>query len=336
MNSPKLNFAFTEFYEVRPGLEFSEGARIARGYTGAVPYDPTIYLGSAAHYRHGRPAYSPELEALLTQKTGLDGTGRLLDAGCGPGVLTIRLAHLFERAVGLDPDARMLAEGCRAAEEKGVTNIRWVQGLAEDLPAVAPGSYKLVTFGQSFHWTDEQQVAEIVYDMLEPGGALALIAHTVTGRPRPPDPGLPPIPHDDLKALVAKYLGSTRRAGQGTAQERTHRFEDVLARTRFGVPSNSSFPAFPICCEIARASCQVICPSHPRRRTCSVIVSATSPARCARCSRAALLTASSGTGRATPRSCWPASLVEWEAVAQPYLFIQVRRRGILRSWQRKL
>jgi SAM-dependent methyltransferase len=175
-----------------------------------VPYDPTIYLGSAAHYRYGHPAYSPELEAVLTQETGLDETGRLLDAGCGPGVLTIRLAHLFERAVGLDPDARMLAEGCRAAEEKGVTNIRWVQDLAEDLPAVAPGPYKLVTFGQSFHWTDEQQVAEVVYDMLEPGGALALIAHTVTGRPRPPDPGVPPIPHDDLKALVAKYLGSQR------------------------------------------------------------------------------------------------------------------------------
>jgi SAM-dependent methyltransferase len=227
-----------EFSEVR--LRTKE-----RIYTGAVPYDPTIYLGSAAHYRYGRPAYSPELESVLTQKTGLDGTGRLLDAGCGPGVLTIRLAHLFERAVGLDPDAGMLAEGRRAAEAEGVTNIRWVQGLAEDLPAVAPGSYKLVTFGQSFHWTDEQQMAEVVYDMLEPGGALALIAHTVTCRPRPPDPGVPPIPHDDLKALVAKYLGATRRAGQGTAQERTHRFEDVLARTRFGVPQQLFVPGIP-------------------------------------------------------------------------------------------
>ena len=89
-----------------------------RGHTGAVPYDPAIYLGSAAHYRYGRPAYSPALEAVLTHEAGLDGTGRLLDAGCGPGVLTIRLAHLFEQAVGLDPDADMLAEGRRAAEER--------------------------------------------------------------------------------------------------------------------------------------------------------------------------------------------------------------------------
>ena len=210
-----------------------------------MPYDPTIYLGSAAHYRYGRPGYAPELEAVLTQETGLDGHGRLLDAGCGPGVLTIRLAHLFEQAVGLDPDASMLAEGSRAAEDDGVMNIRWVQGLAEDLPAAAPGPYRLVTFGQSFHWTDEQQVAETVYDMLEPGGGLALIVHTVTGRPRPPDPGVPAIPHDEIKALVEKYLGATRRAGQGIAPERHHRFEDVLGRTRFGVPRQFFVPGVP-------------------------------------------------------------------------------------------
>jgi hypothetical protein len=88
-------------------------------------------------------------------------------------------------------------------------------------------------------------VAEAVYDMLEPGGALALIAHTVTGRPRPPDPGVPAIPHDEIRALVEKYLGSTQRAGQGTAPQRTHRFEDVLAKTRFGVPQQAFVPGLP-------------------------------------------------------------------------------------------
>jgi ubiquinone/menaquinone biosynthesis C-methylase UbiE len=174
-----------------------------------VPYDPTIYLGCAVHYRYGRPPYSPDLEAVLTRETGLDGNGRLLDVGCGPGVLTVRLAHLFEQAVGLDPDSGMLAEGRRAAKEKTVINVRWVQGLAEDLPAVAPGPYRMVTFGQSFHWTDERAVAETVYDMLEPGGALALIVHTVAGRTRPPGPGMAAIPHEEIEALVGRYLGST-------------------------------------------------------------------------------------------------------------------------------
>jgi SAM-dependent methyltransferase len=176
---------------------------------------------------------------------GLGGGGRLLDVGCGPGILTIRLAPLFEEAVGVDPDADMIAEGRRAVQSNSVTNIRWVQALAEDLPGAAPGQYRLVTFGQSFHWTDEPRVAENVYDMLQPGGALALIVHTVAGRPRPPSPGPPPIPHDEIKVLVEQYLGSTCRAGQGTVSVRTHRFEDVLGRTRFGVPQSLFVPGIP-------------------------------------------------------------------------------------------
>jgi len=210
-----------------------------------VPYDPTIYLGAAAYYRYGRPAYSAELESVLTREADLDGNGRLLDVGCGPGVLAVRLAPLFEQVVGLDPDADMLTEGSRAAEENNVTNIRWVRGPAEDLPAVAPGPYRMVTFGQSFHWTDEGAVAETVYDMLEPGGALALVVHTVAGRTRPADPGVPTIPHEGITALVGKYLGTVRRAGRGTAPQRNHRFEDVLARTRFGVPQQFFVPGIP-------------------------------------------------------------------------------------------
>jgi SAM-dependent methyltransferase len=210
-----------------------------------TPYDPTIYSGSAAHYRRGRPPYSLALEAVLTEQLGLDGNGRLLDVGCGPGVLTTRLAPLFEAAVGLEPDADMLAAGQRAALEEGIAHIRWVQALAEDLPAAAPGPYRLVTFGQSFHRTDELHVAETVYDMLEPGGALALIVHTVAGRQQPPSPGPPPIPHEEITELVRRYLGSTRRAGRGTSPERIHRFEDILVKTRFGVPQSVFAPGIP-------------------------------------------------------------------------------------------
>ena len=209
-----------------------------------MPYDPTIYLGAAAHYRAGRPAYSPELEDFLAGEFGLDGTGRLLDGGCGPGILTVRLAPLFAEVVGLDPDAEMLAEGQRAAEARGLTNIQWVQALAEALPDAAPGPFRLVTFGQSFQWTDEHLVAEKVYDMLEPGGALVLVVHTVAGRPVPPPAGVP-IPQDELAEIVVKYLGTIHRAGKGTREVRTHRFEDVLRRTRFGEPESFFLPGIP-------------------------------------------------------------------------------------------
>ena len=74
---------------------------------------------------------------------------------------------------------------------------------------------------------------------------MALIVHTVEGRPAPPSPGPPPIPHAEIKTLVKKYLGSTRRAGQGVAPVRTHRFEDVFVRTRFGAPRTIFAPGVP-------------------------------------------------------------------------------------------
>jgi SAM-dependent methyltransferase len=209
-----------------------------------MSYDPTLFEGAAAHYRYGRPPYSPQLESVLTEELSLNGSGRLLDGGCGPGVLTVRLAHLFEEAVGLDPDAAMLEEGRRVAEKLAIANIRWVRAVAEDLPDAAPGPYRLITFGQSFHWTDEARVAEAAYDMLEPGGALALIVHTVEGRPEPPSPGQPRIPHAEINQLVEKYVGA-RRAGQGVSPVRDHKFEDVLVRTRFGAPHAIFVPGIP-------------------------------------------------------------------------------------------
>ena len=208
-------------------------------------YDPSFYEGAAVHYRSGRPPYSPQLEALLAEELGLNGRGRLLDVGCGPGVLTVRLARLFEGAVGLDPDPAMIAEGRRAARERDIANITWVKALAEELPAAAPGPYRLVAFGQSFYWTDEAQVAEAVYDMVEPGGALILVGHKFEGRAVPPSPGPPPIPHDEIKELVRRYLGPVRRAGQSTAPVQALSLEDALAGSRFGAPRVVFAPGIP-------------------------------------------------------------------------------------------
>ncbi len=201
-----------------------------------MPNDPTLYHGAAAYYVQGRPPYSRLLVQALAAEAGLDGSGRLLDVGCGPGVLTLALAGQFEEAIGLDPDARMLAEGARRAVENGVENVRWVQAAAEDIAALGPGKFKLVTFGQSFQWTDRARVAEAVYDILLPGGALALVEHAHEGRPQPQGPGYPPIPHASIRERIDHYLGPRRRAGQGFAPAPGDRHEEVLARTRFGPP----------------------------------------------------------------------------------------------------
>ena len=167
-----------------------------------MPYDPTMYQGSAAYYACGRPPYSRALAKTLVAEVGLDSSGRLLDIGCGPGVLAIELADCFAEVIGLDPDTEMLAEGARRAAEGKIDHIRWVQALAEDLPGFDLGKFQLVTFGQSFHWIERERVAETVYEFLEPGGALAVITHAHEGRPQPTGPEYPLIPHDAIRALI--------------------------------------------------------------------------------------------------------------------------------------
>lgn len=209
-------------------------------------YDPTQYRGSAPHYLIGRPPYSDELGPTLYRELGLDGHGRLLDVGCGPGVLTVRLAAGFDEAVGLDPDADMLAEARAIADELEMgSKITWVHARAEDLPGAAPGPFRVVTFGQSFHRVDEAYVADAVYDILQPDGAIVLIAHSVEGRRVPRSPGYPPIPHDEMRALVERYLGSLSRNGMGMAQARDHTWQDILGHSRFGKVKELSAPGVP-------------------------------------------------------------------------------------------
>ena len=210
-----------------------------------MPYDPTIYLGSASHYRRGRPPYSAALRTVIADELGLDGHGRLLDVGCGPGILAVELSPLFDTVIGLDPDAAMLAEAVVNATESGATNATWIQARAEEIETLDLAPCRVVTFGQSFHWTDRDRVAKQVYDLLEPGGAIVLIAPDIDVGAPSEGTGDPPIPHEEAEALIDRYLGPTRRFGQGVRQLPEERYEAVLARSIFGAARTVHAPGRP-------------------------------------------------------------------------------------------
>ena len=172
--------------------------------------NPDLYTGAARYYTQGRMAYPPELADRLADALGLDGTGRLLDVGCGPGSLTLLLADRFESAVGVDADAGMLAEAERLAQQTGVRNITWRQLYAEDLPADL-GAFRVITFAQSFHWMDRARVARIASGMLLRGGACVHV-HATTHRGIPAEQGLPhpEPPHEALTDLTDRFISHDR------------------------------------------------------------------------------------------------------------------------------
>ena len=97
-------------------------------------WDESLFAGTAGYYGQGRLPYAPGLADVFARSLALGGQGRLLDVGCGPGTVTLRLAPLFEAVVSLDPDAEMLARASRAAAERGVGNATWVRQRAEAVP----------------------------------------------------------------------------------------------------------------------------------------------------------------------------------------------------------
>src|SRR5262245_56418213 len=181
--------------------------------------------------------YPTDLADAIRDELRLDGTGRLLDIGCGPGSLTLLLAPLFEAAVGVDADADMLVEADHRARTAKVTNVEWRRLRAEELPADL-GGFRVVTFAQSFHWMDQQLVAQRVRSMLEPGGRWVHVAAStyqgvsgedVLRHPRPP--------WSRIDHLVAEYLGPVRRAGRGSLPTGTRAGEEeVMRRVGFTGP----------------------------------------------------------------------------------------------------
>lgn len=188
----------------------------ARGGWESWTWDESLFAGTAQYYEQGRLPYSPVLAETIARSLDLDGRGRLLDVGCGPGTVTLRLAALFTEAVGLDPDPGMLKTASAAAARRGIRNATWVQRRAEDLPA-GLGTFRTVTFAASFHWMDRPKVAAAVATMLGPGGAAVQVdAPGYRPEDQPADSALPfPVPPvAAMDELRCQYLGSDRRAGQ--------------------------------------------------------------------------------------------------------------------------
>ncbi|ANP51487.1 SAM-dependent methyltransferase [Streptomyces griseochromogenes] len=177
-------------------------------------WDETLFEGTAAHYARSRLPYAPGLVPKLADVLGPDGTGRLIDVGCGPGTLTLPLSRLFDEVVGVDPDPGMLEEAARRAAATGAGKTRWVGIRAEDLPADL-GTFTAAVFAQSFHWTDRDLVAATVYDMLRPGGALVHVSDLKGERLDTEGLSCPVAPYPAIRELIRKYLGPVRRAGRG-------------------------------------------------------------------------------------------------------------------------
>ena len=90
------------------------------------------FAGTAEAYFRYRPPYPKTLLASLVTQAHLPGSAVLLDLACGPGRVTLDLAASFEHVHVIDLEAEMIEVGRREAARRGVRNVEWRVGRAEE------------------------------------------------------------------------------------------------------------------------------------------------------------------------------------------------------------
>ncbi|SEM96937.1 methyltransferase domain-containing protein [Halomonas caseinilytica] len=135
-------------------------ARVAHAFSRAAPHYASRATAQHAMGEHLLPHLPDKAECLL-------------DLGCGPGELTVRLARHYadhQRIEGLDLAPGMLDEARRRHSEP----IRWVCGDASMLPHT-DASFDLVISNLAIQWCrDLDRVLGEIRRVLRPGGRALL------------------------------------------------------------------------------------------------------------------------------------------------------------------
>jgi SAM-dependent methyltransferase len=110
----------------------------------------------------------------LSLKRTCRGRPSFLTLACGPGRVTLDIAASFEHVQAIDLEAEMIEAGRREAARRGVRNVEWRVGRAEEA-SIAAESVDLITIGEAFHRLDQVAIIEKALDWLKPGGSIAIL-----------------------------------------------------------------------------------------------------------------------------------------------------------------
>src|SRR5580658_7234199 len=104
-----------------------------------------LFQSTAECYARFRRPYPEPVVSYLAERFGLDGSGRLLDAGCGTGQVFEVLAKWFSETVAFDADEQMVHYAMQRATELDLKNVNVLKLRADDLDA-GFGLFRMAVF----------------------------------------------------------------------------------------------------------------------------------------------------------------------------------------------
>jgi len=110
------------------------------------------------------------LNWIIEQAAGISGK-RILDVGCGGGILAESMARRGANVLGVDMGAAPLAVGRLHAEQHNISNIEYRQVVVEQLAAEQPASFDVVTCMEMLeHVPDPASIVRACMTLVKPGG----------------------------------------------------------------------------------------------------------------------------------------------------------------------
>ena len=126
-------------------------------------------VGNAYHF--GRTDYPQKLINDIVKLSGIQKDSLLLDIGCGTGKSTLPFVKKGYKILGIDISQDMLRVAKRISRKYETAQYKKISFENAKLPQ---GSFDLLLFGSSIHWTDKTITYKKIVELLKKDGTVAI------------------------------------------------------------------------------------------------------------------------------------------------------------------